>query len=51
MKGYRMYQTRPEGGDCTAPYDIDFFESYTVKEFVNDILVMSPWNMPNSTIL
>lgn len=38
MKGYRMYQTRPEGGDCTAPYDIDFFESYTVKEFVDDIL-------------
>lgn len=40
MKGYRMYQTRPEGGDCTAPYDIDFFEpcTYTVEEFVKDIL-------------
>lgn len=33
-----MYQTRPEGDDCTAPYDIDFFESYKVKEFVDDIL-------------
>ena len=38
MRKFKMVQTSPEGGDCTAPYDIDFFESCIMKEFIDEIL-------------
>lgn len=37
-KKFKMTQTRPEGGDCTAPYDIDFYEKCTLKEFIDEVL-------------
>ena len=35
---FKLKQTHAEGGDCTAPYDVLLDESYTVTEFVAEVL-------------
>ena len=43
MNNFSFIQTRPEAGDCTAPYDIHFYKQMTVEEFVNDVLQRNEW--------
>lgn len=35
---FKLMQTGPERGDCTAPYDVIFDKPYTVREFVSAVL-------------
>ena len=37
-KKFEIIQSRPEGSDCTAPYNIHFYKKCTVKEFIDEIL-------------
>lgn len=39
---FKMIQTRPEGSDCTAPYDVILDKTYTVEEFVKTVLENKP---------
>lgn len=39
---FKLKQTHAEGGDCTAPYDVILDKSYTVAEFVAEILKCNP---------
>lgn len=41
----KLIQTQPEGGDCTAPYDVVFNEPYTVGEFIDEILKRGEWGI------
>lgn len=39
---FKLIQSGPTGGDCTAPYDVSMDKTYTIKEFVDEILVNYP---------
>lgn len=39
---FKLKQTHAEGGDCTAPYDVIIDKSYTVTEFVAEVLTRNP---------
>lgn len=39
---FELKQIRPEGGDCTAPYDVILDREYTVREFVEAVLTNRP---------
>lgn len=43
MKNYCLIQTAPEGSDCTTPYNVEFYKSMAVGEFINDILKQKEW--------
>lgn len=36
---FKLHQIRPEGSDCTAPYDVELNGEYTVEQFVKDVLL------------
>ena len=36
---FKLRQLRPEGGDCTAPYEVDLGGEYTVGDFIRDVLI------------
>ena len=36
---FRLHQIRPEGGDCTAPYDVELNGEYSVEQFIHDVLL------------
>lgn len=38
---FRLIQIRPEGSDCTAPYKVELNGEYTVKSFVDDVLLLN----------
>lgn len=35
---FKLERLRPEGSDCTAPYDVILDKEYTVEEFVKAVL-------------
>lgn len=35
---FKLIENGPERGDCTAPYKVMFYKSYTVSEFIYEIL-------------
>ena len=35
---FKLIQIRPEGSDCTAPYDVELNGKYTVEQFIYDVL-------------
>ena len=35
---FKLKQLRPEGGDCTAPYDVILDKEYTLEEFVKTVV-------------
>ena len=35
---FKLVQLKPEGSDCTAPYEVQLNGEYTVGEFINDVL-------------
>ena len=37
---FKLIQKRPEGSDCTAPYEVQLNGKYTVESFVNDVLLV-----------
>lgn len=39
---FKLKQIRPEGSDCTAPYDVILDKEYTVREFINTVLTNEP---------
>ena len=43
MKGenkmFKLYQLKPEGSDCTAPYGVKLNGEYTVESFIHDVLL------------
>lgn len=43
MSKFKLIQLAPEGGDCTAPYDVDFVWPMTVGEFIEEILKRNEW--------
>lgn len=39
---FKLIQTGREGGDCTAPYDVELDKEYTVREFITEVLINRP---------
>ena len=39
---FKFRQIRPEGSDCTAPYEIILDKEYTVREFIETVLTELP---------
>jgi hypothetical protein len=39
----KLIQTRPAGGDCIAPYDVELDHQYTFGELVDEILTKKEW--------
>lgn len=37
---FRLHQIRPEGSDCTAPYDVELNGEYSVEQFIKDVLLV-----------
>lgn len=36
---FKLVQSGPTGGDCTAPYDVLLNGEYTVEQFIHDVLL------------
>lgn len=43
MSKFVFEQIRPEGGDCTAPYNVKFYEKCTVRDFISEVLARKEW--------
>lgn len=43
MKNYEIIQIQEAGSDCVAKYKIKFYEQYTVKDFITEILRQGEW--------
>jgi hypothetical protein len=36
--GYTLNQSGRTGGDCTAPYNVEFHSAMTLSEFIDDVI-------------
>lgn len=36
---FKLVQLKPEGSDCTAPYEVQLNGEYTVEQFINDVIL------------